>query len=123
MPPVPTSSSSSYRSERTFPTMRGGGYPRAVGLQRGFQGGLPGAERFVELRVRDHERHEHADAVPVHPGLQEEETTLDRVGDDPRSKLGRRLAVLVRELDREHRAEPPHVGDLREPPTPALHAR
>ncbi len=42
-------------------------YPRTVGLQRGGECVFPDLERLVELLVGDDERHEDANAVPVHP--------------------------------------------------------
>src|SRR3954447_7723107 len=121
MPPVPTSSSSSYRPERTSPTMRGGGYPPRNGLEHRLQRGLPHVQRLVELDVRDDERYEDADAVAVHARLQQQEPALQRLHHDLRRQGGRRL-LAVDELECEHRAEPPDVRDLGPARPPALHA-
>src|SRR6266536_3945661 len=107
MPPVPTSSVSSYRSANVSPTTtrtvpaptrgyvakrpcplqpRGGARHRAGNVTRAcrktraaetlgegrLERLLPDAEGLVQLRVRDHERHEYADAVGVDPGLEQE---------------------------------------------------
>src|SRR6266542_6854236 len=85
---------------------------------------FPDLERLVELGVADHERAEHPDAVAVHARLQQQQSALERrLGDltrELRSRLPR--GGIADELDREHRAEAPHVADLREPLLPGAHA-
>src|SRR6266568_2097186 len=74
---------------------------------------FPDAESLVELRVGDHERRQHADAVAVGPGLDEEKPVPESLFDHGRHKVGRRLLRLriPDELDREHRAQAPYVAD------------
>src|SRR5439155_26616883 len=81
-----------------------------------FERGFPGVQSLVELGVRDHERAEHAHAVPVDAGLEEEQAALERGLGDAQRELRRRLlrAGVPDELEREHRAEAADVADLRE---------
>src|SRR5438105_4576167 len=105
MPPVPTSSSSSYRSAINSPTTAGLCPCRLQLRQRSVQRLLPGAESLVQLRVREDERRENADAVRVDPALEQEQSALGGRHDECAGELGGRLlrlAVLY-ELDREHR--------------------
>src|SRR5918912_145516 len=82
---------------------------------------LPDLERLVELRVADDERAQHADAVRVDPGLEEQEPPRGRGLHDRRRELRRRLLRLAvgDELDREHRDEAADVADRREAVLPA----
>ena len=75
---------------------------------------FPGAEAIVELGLRRRQRTEHADAVAVDPGLQEQETALQRFVDDRDRELRRRLLRrgVANELDGEHRAEAANIADL-----------
>src|ERR671922_125888 len=91
--------------------------------QSGLERLLPDLERLVELRVADDERAEHADAVRVDPGLEEQQAARGCGLGDRRRELGRRLHRLAvgDELDREHRAEPADVADRRKAVLPAHH--
>src|SRR6266540_91647 len=62
-------------------------------------------ESAVELLVGDRERHEDADHVAVDPAGEENEAALACNRSDTGSEVGR----LLRELEREHRAEPAHL--------------
>src|SRR5262245_34779402 len=126
MPPEPTSSSSSYRSASTSPTINLESFPWFGRLTEG--GGqrlLPRSERLVELRVGHAEGHEHADAVPVDTaGDEEQPAPQRRVDDRIRELRSRRPRCGVRdELDREHRPEAAHVADRIPALLPAEHAR
>src|SRR4029450_5280325 len=105
MPPVPTSSSSSYRSAINSPTTAVNCARSSPGLSQGrLERLLPDAESLVELRVADDERHEGADAVRVDAGLQEQEAGGRSRLDDPAGEFGSRLLrpAVGDELDREH---------------------
>src|SRR5712691_339521 len=116
MPPVPTSSSSSYRSATVSPTTAES-YPPGTALsgrtERCLESVFPGPERLVQLRVGDHERHEDADAVRVDPRFEEQQAALGGGFDDPGGELGGRLlrAAVPNQLDRQHRAEAADVAD------------
>ncbi len=86
---------------------------------------FPDVEPFVQLAVRDRERAEHADAVPVDTGLQQEQPTLERLVDHGRGQLWRRRSRrrIRDELDRDHRAESSHVPDTRPALLPIEHPR
>src|SRR6266516_7520695 len=115
MPPVPTSSSSSYRSAINSPTTAGLCPWRLQLRQRSVQRLLPDAESLVQLGVRDDERRENADAVRIDPALQQQQPALGGRLDERAGRLGGRLLRLavLDELDRKHRAEPAHVADRR----------
>src|SRR3954454_20257554 len=66
---------------------------------------LEDVEAALELVVADRKRDEDADHVAVHAARQEQQPLLPRLTRDPR----RRLAVLFRQLDRDHRAEAAHL--------------
>ena len=102
---------------------RAGGAPRYA--ENGGERLFPGAEAFVELGVRDRQRAEHADAVPVDAGLEEQQPSLQRLVDDGLDELRRRLLRrgIANELDREHRAQPADVSDPRPARLPVEHAR
>src|SRR5205085_11780018 len=51
-------------------------FPGTSLLKRRLERLLPDVERLVELRVREHERAEHPDAVRVDPRLEEQEPAL-----------------------------------------------
>src|SRR5438309_926483 len=82
---VPISSSSSYRPAMSSPTTRGS-YPVADRLrgERVLERLLPGAQGLVQLRVRDDQRNEHADAVRVDTGLEQQQSAPRRILDDRR---------------------------------------
>src|SRR6187401_1037411 len=114
MPPVPTSSSSSYRSAMSSPTTAVNCARSSRGLSQGrLERLLPDAESLVELRIADDERHEDPDAVRVDAGLQEQQAALRSRLDDPARELGCRLLRLTvgDELDGQHRAESTYVAD------------
>src|SRR5688572_19593207 len=122
MPPVPTTFLSSYRSEISWPTTTTVPFPRAPKTEPGgpflavakgvFECVFPDVERLVELGVGDHERAEHADAVRVDAGAEEQEAAGGGRVDHCLRELGRRLLRLAvaDELDREHGAEAAHVA-------------
>src|SRR4029453_1009901 len=96
MPPVPTSSSSSYRSAINSPTTAVNCARSSPGLSQGrLERLLPDAESLVQLRVPDDERHEHADAVRVEAGLQKQQPALRGRLDDPAGEVGGRLLRLA----------------------------
>src|ERR687893_1859080 len=96
MPPLPTSSSSSYRSAINSPAAIRRNYRRGDvepelpedRLQRL----LPRSESLVELAVADHERYEHADAVRVDPRAQQQQPVRRRRVDDSGREL--RIGLL-----------------------------
>src|SRR5580765_1499488 len=103
MPPVPTSSASSYRSAISSPTTTLNCARPGEALSHGsVERLLPDAESLVQLGVRDHERDEHADAVRVDPGLEQQEAALGCRLDDLGREIGCRVLRLtvVDELDR-----------------------
>ena len=81
------------------------------------------SERLVQLRIGDHERAEDADAVRVDAGLQQQQAAPCGLLGHPRGELGRGLLRrgILDELDREHRAEPADVADLRMALLPRRH--
>ncbi len=81
-------------------------------------------QTVVELGVRRRERAEHPDAVPVDPGLEQQQPSLQRLGDDSFDELrsGLLRGRLANELDREHRAHAADVSDLRPARLPLEHA-
>src|ERR1051325_2848975 len=143
MPPLPTSSSSSYRSPIRSPSMgardRGGtrldDWRGCTPLERAglgfrlrencFERLVPGAERLLQLGIGDDERAEDAGAVRVDPRLQHQQSSLGGPLGYRGGEVGRRLLRLgVRDvLDGEHRAEPADLADLRVPLLPAEHPR
>src|SRR6476469_10553046 len=134
MPPVPTSSSSPYRSAPTSPTIRGfslrrRGYapmPLPAGLvEDALERLLPDPERLVQLRIPDRQRHEDPDDVRVRAGAEQQQAVAEGLLADGRDQLRRRILRLavVDELDREHRAEPADIADLLVALLPAEHAR
>src|SRR6059036_2004186 len=127
MPPLPTSSSSSYLSAIISFTATGEAFPVAPRLSRQscVQSLFPDRERLLQLLIGEDQRAEHADAVRVDPRLQKQEATIGRLGDDRARELWSgplRLPVLD-ELQREHGAETPHIADCREALLPGEHAR
>src|SRR5215218_2458291 len=66
-------------------------------------------EAAVEVLVGDAEGHEDADHVPVDATREEEQALLARFARD----ASRRVAALLGQLEREHRADPSHVRSLR----------
>src|SRR5438067_886219 len=70
---------------------------------------LQNREPPLQLLVRRRERRQESDHVPVEAAREEDEALLARRG---RHSL-RRLAARLGELEREHRAEPPHLADDR----------
>src|SRR3989440_11582492 len=126
MPPEPTSSSSSYRPPMTSPTTGEESSQSSSCLRQDLLERLfPHAERFLELGVGEDERSEHANAVRVDPGLEEQEPPARRRLGNRGRELGRRVLRLavVDELDREHHPEPAHVADRVESLLPAQHPR
>src|ERR1051325_470498 len=96
MPPVPTSSSSSYRSAISSPTTAVNCARRSRELSQGrLERLLPDAESLVELRLPEDERHEDTDAVRVDAGLQEQQPALRSRLDDPAGEVGSRLLRLA----------------------------
>src|SRR5579862_3919165 len=71
--------------------------------------GLQDVEAALELVVGDRERGQQPDHVAVDPAGEEHQTALVRRVRD----TVRLVAVSLRELDREHRAESADVGPLR----------
>src|SRR6478752_9253957 len=88
---------------------------------------LEDVEAALEIGVRDRERDEDADDVAVEPAREEHQPLFARRRRDPR----RLLTGLLRQLDRDHRAEPAHLGargrhrlePLAEPPADLLRPR
>src|SRR4051812_29885983 len=123
LPPRPTSFSTSYRFPISSPT--GEAFPVVARLsaESCFQSLFPGRKRLVELRVRERQRRENADAVRVDPGLQQEQAPVRGLGHDGCRELrgGPLGRAVLDELDREHRAEPAHVADRREALLPGEH--
>ena len=79
----------------------------------------------VELGIRGRERAEHANAVPVDAGLEEEQPALQRLVDHGCGELGRGLLRrgIANELDRQHRSHPANVTDPRPARLPVEHPR
>src|SRR5438445_117498 len=77
MPPVPTTSSSSYLSAMTSPTTPAF-WLLALGERR-FERRFPGGERLVHLGVTQYERREDADAVRIDARLQQQQAGRDRL--------------------------------------------
>src|SRR6476620_10937496 len=134
MPPVPTSSSSSYRSATTSSTIRGFSLRRRSYAPLPLPAGLvedalerlrPVPERLVQLRIPDRQRHEDPDDVRVRAGAEQQQAVAKGLSADCRDQLRRRILRLavVDELDREHRAEPTDVADLLVALLPAQHPR
>src|SRR5947209_19675029 len=112
MPPVPTTSSSSYLSAITSPTTAQ--LWRRFLAECGFERRFPRGERLVHLRVAQHEGREDADAIRVDAGLEKEQALRrGRLG-DRRREIGRRFLRLriLDQLDREHHPEPAYIPDL-----------
>src|SRR5215471_16331565 len=84
---------------------------------------VPGVESLVQLRIGDHERAEHPDAVRMDAGLQEQHATPSRLLRDTRCELRSGLfrAAVLDELECEHRTEPTDVPDLRVALLPCSH--
>src|SRR5204862_2369819 len=99
--------------------------PAVLRAENRFERGFPGVQSLVELGVGDHERAEHAHAVPVDARLEEEQTALERRLGDAQRELRRRLLRpgIADELEREHRTETPDVADLRKALLPGAHPR
>src|SRR5437763_16288504 len=91
IPPVPTSSSSSYRPAISPPPVAGAVPPSgALRPQRCVQCVLPHRERFPELLVGAHERRQDAAAVRVDAGLAKQQPAARRLADDRRRERRRR---------------------------------
>ena len=89
MPPVPTSSSSSYRSARTSPTICGSGYPRRAGLKRRREGALPrrasaSSSSTSVMTSGTSTRMQ----LPATPALRSRSAARKRLFDDAGSRLG-----------------------------------
>src|SRR5215471_14907268 len=112
MPPVPTTSSSSYLSAIVSPTTTQ--LWREFLADCCFKRGFPSGEGLVHLRVGENEGREDADAVRVEPRLQQQEPVPRSLLRDRSGKVGRRLLRLrvLHELNREHHPEAAHVSDL-----------
>src|SRR5438477_3551137 len=70
---------------------------------------LEDVEPLLEIVVGDRERHQDPDHVAVQAAGEEDEPAVACLRRDPR----RLLAVSFRQLEGEHRPEPPHLGTLR----------
>ena len=110
---------------RASPPTRSGERDSRRYAENGRERLFPGAETVVELGVRGRQRAEHANAVPVDSGLEEQQPALQRLVDDGLDELRRGLlrGGVANELDRQHRAHPANVSDLRPARLPVEHAR
>src|SRR5436305_594346 len=68
---------------------------------------LENGQSPLELLVGRRERRQQADDIAVQPARQEDEALLAGRGRDG----ARRVAVLLAQLEREHRTEPAHLAD------------
>ena len=86
---------------------------------------FPRPETVVELRVRGRQRTEHANAVSVDSGLEEQQPTLQCLADHGLDELRCRFlrGGVSNELDRQHRAHPANVPDQGPARLPVEHAR
>src|SRR5215211_201943 len=124
IPPRPISSRSSYRPAIRSPVDTGVKATAAL-TEDSFERRFPDRERLVQLGVAERQRRQHADAVGVDPGLDQQQSALrggigDGGGERWSGGLRRRIG---HELDREHRAEAADVADVRPALLPGEHAR